>query len=566
MSLRQICAVSRDYGIVPFGKSCDEVVGVCKFCCGDTFFVGGVEAAVADIIHDASREQVGVLQNHTQRPSQILFVDFIDIYPVVADFAVLNVVKPVDKVGDCRFARARCADKSEFLTGFCAKGYAVQHEFIGDVTEIDVVKFDIPFEFHVSGGIGFLVVMFPRPEPRAFFAFDDIAVFVLRGVDKHDVAVVGFLLFVNHIEHARRARKPHGNHRDLSRDVADIVGKLARKRQEGNENADRQRIEPGNTDVFEPGIEFRNDQKSADERQQYVQEIAHVAENRHKDIAVSMRLSAVVVEFIVEFVKALFCGVFVVEHFHDFLTVYHFFDIAFFVGDGDLLRDHIFAACSADFHDDEKHKQYHRNDDKRQIYAVRQHYDEHRDQRERRLEQYGQTVADKLAHGVGIVGIGTHYRTVLVRIEIFNWQGFHIVEHIFSEMIQRSLRNDCVKLVVYDRADNAQYEKQNHRRAHSDKQDGSLAPRHILRKRRRDDVVDEFLHIDVADKHACRHHQKGDAHYDNLPAVIFEKVFQKTGKRTLFGGLHIALFFHCGSLFHCASPPSSLSEWRVCDS
>ena len=111
-----------------------------------------------------------------------------------------------------------------------------------------------------------------------------------------------------------------------------------------------------------------------------------------------------------------------------------------------------------------------------------------------------------------------------------------------------------------------QYEKQNHRRAHSDKQDGSLAPRHILRKRWRDDVVDEFLHIDVADKHACRHHQKGDAHYDNLPAVIFEKVFQKTGKRTLFGGLHIALIFHCGSLFHCASPPSSLSEWRVCDS
>ena len=36
-----------------------------------------------------------------------------------------------------------------------------------------------------------------------------------------------------------------------------------------------------------------------------------------------------------------------------------------------------------------------------------------------------------------------------------------------------------------------------------------------------DDVVDEFLHIDVADKHACRHHQKGDAHYDNLQAVIF---------------------------------------------
>ena len=153
----------------------------------------------------------------------------------------------------------------------------------------------------------------------------------------------------------------------MSRDVADIVGKLARKRQEGNENADRQRIEPGYADVFEPGIDFRNDQKSTDKRQQYVQEIAHVAENRHKDIAVSMRLPAVVVEFIVEFVKALFCGVFVVEHFHDFLTVYHFFNISFFVGDGDLLRDHIFAACSADFHDDEKHKQYHRNDDKRQI-------------------------------------------------------------------------------------------------------------------------------------------------------------------------------------------------------
>ena len=141
------------------------------------------------------------------------------------------------------------------------------------------------------------------------------------------------------------------------------------------------------------------------------------------------------IELFVQLVEALFRLVLVVEHFYDFLAVNHFLDVAFFVRYCGLLSHHIFPAGAAHSHNDEQH--YHNNSyyEQSKIYAVVRHKDKYRKQRERRLEQGRKTLSDKLTDGVGIVRIRTHNGAVLMRIEVFYRQRFHIFKHIFTETV-----------------------------------------------------------------------------------------------------------------------------------
>ncbi len=107
LTLAEISAVSLDNGVVAVGKLADKVVRVCELCRRDDFFICRVKSAVADILHDSVAEQVGLLQNYAERTAQIGLADLVDIDSVVADLAVLNVVKAVDKIRDSRLARAR---------------------------------------------------------------------------------------------------------------------------------------------------------------------------------------------------------------------------------------------------------------------------------------------------------------------------------------------------------------------------------------------------------------------------------------------------------------------------
>ena len=122
LPLREVGAVVGQHGVVPFGQTGDEVVRVGEFCRRDALFVRRVQPAVTDIVHDRARKQVGILQNDAERPTQILFIDLVDIDAVVADLAVLDVVETVDEVGDGRLARARGADEGDLLPRLGVQG------------------------------------------------------------------------------------------------------------------------------------------------------------------------------------------------------------------------------------------------------------------------------------------------------------------------------------------------------------------------------------------------------------------------------------------------------------
>ena len=101
--------------VVTVRQTADEAVRVGQPCGRNTLLVRGVQAAVADIVHDRSGEQVGVLKHHSQGTPQVRLADLVDVDAVVADFPVLDVVKAVDQVGDRGLTRAGGAHKGDLL-------------------------------------------------------------------------------------------------------------------------------------------------------------------------------------------------------------------------------------------------------------------------------------------------------------------------------------------------------------------------------------------------------------------------------------------------------------------
>ena len=44
----------------------DEVMGVSKFCRGDDFLICGFKVSEADVLHDGSSEELGLLENYAE--------------------------------------------------------------------------------------------------------------------------------------------------------------------------------------------------------------------------------------------------------------------------------------------------------------------------------------------------------------------------------------------------------------------------------------------------------------------------------------------------------------------
>ena len=152
-----------------------------------------------------------------------------------------------------------------------------------------------------------------------------------------------------------------------------------------------------------------------------------------------MRLFAVLEKLFVQLVEVAFRRLLVRKYLDDLLPLHHFFHEALFHGQRTLLRDHEFGACAADFFDDGHHDCRTGKDDQRQPDTVKEHHRDGRNQRHHARYHRGDTLSHQLAERVGIVGIGTHDIAVRVRVEIFDGQAFHLIEHIRTETVKHAL-------------------------------------------------------------------------------------------------------------------------------
>ena len=140
-------------------------------------------------VHYCPRKQIGILQDDSERPTQVVFFYLIYIYTVIAYLAVGNVVKSVDKIGYRRLTCSRCADKRYFLSLRSVYGDVVKDKFILDVSKVDLVEFYLAGKSLVRRSSLCLVRMFPRPYSRAAVALDELTVSFFR-IDERDVSLV----------------------------------------------------------------------------------------------------------------------------------------------------------------------------------------------------------------------------------------------------------------------------------------------------------------------------------------------------------------------------------------
>ena len=99
LALGEVGAVAGQHRVEAIRQAADEQLRIGQAGRRTAFFVGGVQAAVADVVHDRTGKQVGILQNDAQRGTQVVLLDLLDIEAVIQDGALLDIVEAVDQVG-----------------------------------------------------------------------------------------------------------------------------------------------------------------------------------------------------------------------------------------------------------------------------------------------------------------------------------------------------------------------------------------------------------------------------------------------------------------------------------
>ena len=250
----------------------------------------------------------------------------------------------------------------------------------------------------------------------------------------HGTAVV-LRLLVHKREDAGCACKRHHHHVELHGHLAKRVHERAGQRQQRDQRTQSERASTGQSEVSKSA----NRSKSAENRQQNVQQVAHVAYDRHGHIAPRVRFGGSFEEFFVLLVESGLGGVFVVEDLDDLLAVDRFFHECVHIADGDLLLDEVTSGAGNDLahhHKQDHGEGEHENGDG---HRQPQHGDERRERRHRRREHLRERLANGLTQCVGVVGVTAHNVAVFVGVEVADGQGLLMGEHVVANLLQRAL-------------------------------------------------------------------------------------------------------------------------------
>ena len=286
-------------------------MGVAALRGGDAVLVRGVQAAVADVLHDRAGKQVGVLQHHAQGAPEVVLPYILYVDAVVGDGAGLHVVEPVDQVGDGGLARAGGAHECDLLAGLGVEAQILQHVHLPVVGEGHVV------EAHVALQGDALVA--PDPGPL-------LLPHLLQGV----FPLVHLHGGVHEIEDALRASQGVEDARDLLGDHVDGPGNLLAVLQIRGQGAD----------VHEP----LDDEGGAGHGADGEEDVAGVAHDGHEDHAVGVGLGGGVPQVLGQLPELRLHLPLMAEHLHLPLALEVLLHVAAGGGDGGLPGPEVLGA------------------------------------------------------------------------------------------------------------------------------------------------------------------------------------------------------------------------------
>ena len=159
----------------------------------------------------------------------------------------MNVIKPVDQVGNGGLSRAGGAHEGDLLAGLGKQGHVVEHRLFRVVAEVHMVKAHVAPQLR-QGAVGLL----PGPVAGAAVRLRQ-GVAVLQHPDQGGGAVVGFGVGVHHGENPLGAghRRQKGIH--LLADLAHRLGHLLDIQQIRAQRADVEHAGDGQQAAYTAG-------------------------------------------------------------------------------------------------------------------------------------------------------------------------------------------------------------------------------------------------------------------------------------------------------------------------
>ena len=426
LALRQVRTVAGQHGVVALGQALDEAVGVGQTGCGDALLVGGLQTAIADVLHDRAGEQVGILQHDAQRAAEVGFLDFMDVDAVVPDLAVLDVVEAVDEVGDGGLAGAGGADEGDLLARTAIEVDVVQDGLARHIAEIDIRKGDVAFQLVVGGG-AVVVGMLPGPDAGALGGLHQLVILAILDVDQGDIAFIGLAGLVHHLENTLCTGQRHDHAVGLHGHLADGHIEALVQAQEGHHGAKGH------------AADIANGHGRACQSTDCIADIAQLCGNGHDDVGVAVGLLGAFLQLIVQLPEAIQSLLLVGEHLDDLLALHHLFDVAVHLAQILLLGHKVLAAHGSDLLGAEQHQGHHQHGDNGELPAHQAHAGEHGHDGDGAGHQLGDALADHLAQGVHIVGVYRHDVAVGVGVKIPDRQTFHVGEKLDAQVAQGAL-------------------------------------------------------------------------------------------------------------------------------
>jgi len=154
ISLAQGVTALAHLSLVPLGQPLDKAMRVGHARRLNHLVVGGIQPAVADIVHHRSREEEGVLWDDADLLTQALLGHRAHIVPVYPNRPFLDIVEAGQQVDDGRLARASRTDERYHHARLDRQRYILEHRLALHVPEADVVVGDASLNWRQVNGVG----------------------------------------------------------------------------------------------------------------------------------------------------------------------------------------------------------------------------------------------------------------------------------------------------------------------------------------------------------------------------------------------------------------------------
>ena len=171
LTLAQVSAVTGQHRLVAIRQTADKPICIGQLGSGNALVIRSIQPTVADVIHHRTSKQVSILQHHAKAAAQVSFPHLVHVNVIVANLTILNIIEPIDQVGNGGLAGTCAANKGDLLAGLGKQVNIVENHLFRGIPEGYIIKDHTAGQLGVGHRAFCLMGMLPCPHAGAVVCF-----------------------------------------------------------------------------------------------------------------------------------------------------------------------------------------------------------------------------------------------------------------------------------------------------------------------------------------------------------------------------------------------------------